>query len=338
MDWLHEIVVQAVWAHLGSWPGACALWHGRFRSPLRMILVVRNIARATREPLGDVFHTVARPYLRDVPLDGVDRILLCEHAALRLLHDAVASVRAAGGDAVVTGGYAAWQLEHTLQCLQGSDAFPHAVRGTAFSVGIRRNHVWVPSDIDLVFRGDADRILPRLHEHYGRFCATLLDAHDLSIFHEFRAPPRGGHEGDSETLSHVMERMWFPPQIRQRAAASVSAAPRERGRPLAVRTWRLHVVSEPLYPTALHILQVHDDETLDQALDSFDFEHCRVQAVSDGGGWTFHASDETMHCLQERELRFRTAPSTSAQAIHTAVRIKKYYEHGFAFGEPRYRV
>ena len=60
--------------------------------------------------------------------------------------------------------------------------------------------------------------------------------------------------------------------------------------------------------------------------------------MSDGGGWTFHASDETMHCLQERELRFRTAPSTSAQAIHTAVRIKKYYEHGFAFGEPRYRV
>ena len=332
VDWLDEPVVQSVWRFLGSWVGACQLWEGRFRSPLAMLLSVRGVSRVLYSILADAFRAVARPYLAHVRREDADRVLLCEFAALRLARDAVACARALGGDATITGGYAAWQLEHAERARAGHDAFPFVLRGPKRPPGIRRDNTWIPRDIDLVFCGDAAAILPRLQELYGVFCGTIAcGAPPVNVFQEFRTRRAATPADEPLDFAAVMERLWFPPAVRRRAIESAASAPRAASR--IRRSWRMLFSQEPLYPTAFHVH--HVDVPLEEALDNFDLVHCRVRLESDGCAWRAEACEETRRCVRERELRVLAAPACSVQAITAAMRVRRYYECGYAFREEK---
>ena len=349
MDWTCPEVIDVVWSHLASWEGIWAYWEDRFPSPLSMILTIRGIATATRHAscLKSVWRSIARPYLSRTSLQYAGRVLLCEYAVRRFVqsvtdvfdNDARSDVKIC-----FAGGFASWELERQLHTMHNLDALPRCA--TFFHDGITRNDLWVPSDIDVFFTGDADLVLPVIQEAYMYFCQRLFRRlrmlnvcmMESSSMYEWMNRQDESGEDPSILLQRTMTDAHFPPMIVDEAVLALKERDMKmasRDGPILLKTWRLCSRMEPVFPTDINIIQTKCIKkecpfSYSQLLrQSFDFVHCCVSMTVDDeqGNWTFEHEAEVINCLKHRLLRF----NTSANALLTVHRLIKYYRNGFTF-------
>lgn len=342
VDWAHPVVVDAVWARLVSWEGVWQFWEHRFDSPLRMVLVLKGVSRTFGVSLDGLWCAIGRPYLSHVDLGYAGRVLLCEYASRRLVQSLLDGIEAiADAEAVIAGGFAAWEFERWLQTLHGLDGFPRCVRDTTFHDGLPRNQLWVPEDINLFFTGNTDAVLKVVERAYADFCGLLGRAQVLlEMCIESDAIADVGDDDDDveRQLSRVMVDAEFPYVIIDEAVRSLRMAPTRTTVPCE-RTWRLHSQSEPLFPITLHVtrtppLSASAAPTYGEfILDTFDFVHCCVAlSVTRQGAWRFDSDAVVLDCIKHRVLRFNTVPFTCvAQVSQTVRRLIKYYMNGFTF-------
>lgn len=357
MDWIREDMIDALWSHLGSWNGIWRYWERRFHSPWSMVLIVRLLSRriSQKVTLQSVWRSISRPYLCNFHREWSDRALLCEYAARQFVSGCMSEF--AKDDEVsicFTGGFAAWLFHLDIETRNGGDAYPRCVKGSvAWCDTLRRNHLWVPENIDIFFCGDETKVLHTIRKHYVKFTYTLF--HTLQCYHvlidadidetKWHGTLSDPSEGPALLMAAMADRV-STTSLMSGTLESVRANESRNTtcKSVFVRSWRLRSRCETFFPTQVQLTRTPRPVT-DEAYPTYvtrliDFVHCCVVLDVEmvDGTWRFSCDPEVEECVRLRRLKinaFNVDDCRMANAL--CRRIVKYHMNGFTFGgDPPY--
>lgn len=342
MDWESEALMEALWTPMLSVSGLC-IW---FSTPREAIDTFASLSRVNwtflRRSLS-LWYQMDRPYVRELNWQYAQQLGVCDLSLRRFVHrlkESLACVEV--HDVVITGGYAAWQLERRLETLRGKDAFPRVRRVTnVFLPGTDGGTLWLPSNMDVyVACDDMSLVLELIRDAYQRYIVEVFDdthhvACDVSYVQRKEEIPLDLRRDYLLRLAHT----WgLPARLCIDCGASFDRRPDsvQLAPPEVHGVLQLHCIRhQPLFPLTLKVLCTsRPQEGVPYApwiSDHMDLEHCGVvMDLACTGEWVFEGRRSSALALMHRRLVLRPSDFATAQTcIRTVRRLRKYTYVGF---------
>ena len=341
MDWVHPVIVDAIWSRLASWEWLWSTWSTlHTRRMLTLPCKIRSLSRVVRRelPWKRFWEEAQRPSYRGHLMETLPWIRL-EFRLRRLVAELHRWGEARQVPLIVAGGFAAWQYAATLK-----------------NPSSCRSH-WQPGDIDLfVGRLLSDVELEELRIVYSRYSNAEHDdfAHDLPVvrvtpsyeyteetarFSQGTPTPRLVDPVDART-SPLIERF---ASVRRALNDTwnghmidlLRQAPARTPKPLSIQ--RVLRIQES-YALSLNVVELKEGLGLpakqfgECVLGTFDILPCAIGVdVDPAGQWRFHPLHPIVtDSIHDRRLCFSTRLfDTEERLLKTLIRGMKYRGYGF---------
>ena len=338
LDWIATVSAwDSLWYPLVSLDGCTRLYpsyDAACKTVGTLACTCRAFRNAVRASPGGVFWELKQPYLCTEPLGKALTALYMELSQRRMLRRICESIRSlALGEVCIAGGYAAWQLERSLQTAAGREARPvtfpdTCIRGTAV-----RGGMWLPSSVDVyvTLNDNHAALLDAIRMHHNAFLqATQSYLTGVIVSpHQCVVPP-------STQQLHALSNFFGIPLAPPPTDTPVDAHPESVVR--SRWTFRAASALDDTFPCTLNVIFVrfHDPvsriEFPNSVLRHADYEHSAICAtVTDQGTLEFYASAAAVRALIRRRVVFRPQACLLGHSFYDAmIRGCKYVQCGFS--------
>lgn len=293
-----------------------------------------------------LYRDVARPYLCRVPAYTVVRTLVCELSSRMLLYRLKNTLYLLGETRVCcAGGFAAWELERSLETHLGRDGYPRTFRNSQIVHGSYppRCRLWIPHDVDIfVSTSSPNLVMEAIRMVYREFASDLFGGCPGTIHEERIRNQTDGFETTTSYVRFVAESLFLPASAIEQLIDHVESTTHLEPIPTPIDAWSLRTTQHDfVFPSTLNVALVdpanHDRVSQPyfpiSVVGTFDLSHCGVvlDVDVDTGAWQFECSPTTLADLRHRRLRLnRNILGRECTAMRTVCRIVKYSSRGFS--------